>query len=53
MLQLSELVKFYKLKLKEQGGEAERINAAQLKERVLNESPELITHSQGKEVRLV
>lgn len=39
--------------MEELGGEAERINATRLKERVLNEFPDLTAHSQGREVRLV
>ena len=54
MLKLSDLVKFYSSKLSELGGEhPDRTNATRLKSGVLTAFPDLMTHTQGREVLLV
>ena len=50
VLKLSDLVKFYTLKLSELEGEQAKVNSTRLKSRILATFPDLTAHNEGREV---
>ena len=53
VLTLSDLVRFYRCKLKELEVDYGKVNSTRLKERVLKAFPDLTAHAEGRETRLV